>query len=225
MKNITLLPVRLARLTSSLMSSLKITIPAVLLLVASLSSQSFGQVIVSGDFSAGTGQVQISQDITFTITSTDTFTDLVIAFDELVGTSDGSQDNTYLTNSGILMSINGASNTTLTGTSLEFFDNLNGSSGDLTAADSYIYIANTSFNVMTGDSVVVRAQTFSQTGTVAGFNPNVAGTFTGDVFLAEALFSSRISSNGVAVPEPSTYTAIAGLAVLGLAVWRRRRAA
>lgn len=35
----------------------------------------------------------------------------------------------------------------------------------------------------------------------------------------------RISVSASAIPEPSTYAACAGVAVLGLAVWRRRRAA
>jgi hypothetical protein len=97
-----------------LLCNLNKTIPAVLLLVASLSSYSFGQVIVSGDFGAGTGQIQISQDITFTISTNVTIGSLIIVFDEWAGTSDGGQTTPFLNESGILISINGAANTTLT---------------------------------------------------------------------------------------------------------------
>jgi len=46
---------------------------------------------------------------------------------------------------------------------------------------------------------------------------NTAGDFT--------LYDSITVTGSSAVPEPSTYAAVAGLAALGLAMWRRRRSA
>ena len=48
--------------------------------------------------------------------------------------------------------------------------------------------------------------------------------YVGGGFTIDNLAISHIAAVG-AVPEPSTYAACAGAAVLGLAFWRRRRAA
>ncbi len=57
------------------------------------------------------------------------------------------------------------------------------------------------------------------------FTANTAANNTISVSMANSGFGGGgISLNVSAIPEPSTYAAIAGAAMLGLAVWRRRRA-
>jgi hypothetical protein len=46
------------------------------------------------------------------------------------------------------------------------------------------------------------------------------GSSTGPLFLSGQAYADNLSIS--AIPEPSTYAALAGLAALGLAVWRRR---
>ncbi len=74
-----------------------------------------------------------------------------------------------------------------------------------------------------GDVFTLNAGSFTTTANFAGPAPS-GGTFT--TFVADNLLTP-ISSAGVpgggAVPEPSTYAAIAGAAALGFAMWRRKR--
>ena len=74
-----------------------------------------------------------------------------------------------------------------------------------------------------GDVFTLNAGSFTTTANFPGPAPS-GGTFT--TFVADNLLTP-ISSAGVpgggAVPEPSTYAAIAGAAALGFAMWRRKR--
>jgi len=76
------------------------------------------------------------------------------------------------------------------------------------------------WNLMTGAFTAANAV---DTNGQWGLNPDTPPTITisGDTMDIEGFGLSRVS----AVPEPSTYAACAGLAVLSLACWRRRRKA
>ncbi|MCC6416208.1 MAG: PEP-CTERM sorting domain-containing protein, partial [Opitutaceae bacterium] len=71
----------------------------------------------------------------------------------------------------------------------------------------------------------------SATGGVTGFSTDKFVIDTGDFLNAFAgdwsitLDGNTINLNYSAVPEPSTYAALVGFTALGLAIWRRRRAA
>lgn len=77
----------------------------------------------------------------------------------------------------------------------------------------------TTFNAVTGWSNSV-----STTDVTNGFNFGVFGTstLTNGTIASGIVYADNFSVS--AVPEPSTYAAIAGVAVLGLAFWRKRRA-
>ncbi len=96
-------------------------------------------------------------------------------------------------------------------------------SGTLTGAgaNSAVFSGSGTYTFSTG---VTTSDTFrafveaAYTGTVSGVDkPIVTGTMTQTVYGGGGITIS-------AIPEPSTYAAFAGLGVLGLAVWRRRRA-
>ena len=86
-----------------------------------------------------------------------------------------------------------------------------------------------------GDLVVTLLNAFTPA-SGATFNLFDAATFTGSfatvslptltaglTWDTSGLYSAGILSvTGTAIPEPSTYAALAGLAALGLAAWRRR---
>lgn len=220
-------PWHLIRFTSRLLSAFKKVLPALLLSLIGLSSQSYGQIVFSGDFNANTGQMVFNQEITFTVTSNYLASypnaSLRIVFDELAGTSDGSPTQIDYTQ-GLLVSIDGTADRSW---SMNFLDNLNSDYGDITSADSYLYLGHTAYDFHTGATITIRAQTLTQgTGELdSSFNSNVTGTFSGNVFLADSS-GNRFTNIVVvsAVPEPSTYAAIFGICALGYVGYRRYRA-
>lgn len=100
------------------------------------------------------------------------------------------------------------------------------------------HVFTTSYNSSTHSSFGVAGS--GGTGNNQNWNMTTGGTFTISLF-AQVVnnyvpagfaitdgtgYIDNFSSTGLsAVPEPSTYAAIAGLAVLGLAAWRRRKSA
>ena len=89
-------------------------------------------------------------------------------------------------------------------------------------------------NIFDGAGSLVTGATFNAATTGTSFYYN-QGSFTGNSTLLTAinvagLAGAFTSSNGLigspgAIPEPSTYAALAGVGALGLALYRRRRAA
>lgn len=176
-------------------------------------------VVFSGDFNAGTGQVQFGSDTSFTLTSgLVSFNSLLLVFDEAVN-SDSTRDF-FDSDSGTPLSLelNGTPYTT----SFRIVDNFVNNVVDVTAKDTYLFWDSHPADLSSGDTLVVKAGTYGvQSGT--GFNTQLnALTFTGNMFLANP-FGSRISSFGVAVPEPSVYATLTGFGLLLSGIWLSSR--
>lgn len=172
-----------------------------------------GQISVSGDVSSGTGQLTLSQDLSFTITQTGTANFLV--FDDWVSTSDGSQT---LSSMDALANYNvdgGGNQTTIF---RDLVDNLTFGLGAMNATDTYVVFD--TFSVTSGTTVTFTS-TFWNLGTVANFNSEVSGSFGGTYYLTDG--SGNILGTASAVPEPSTYAAIFGAVALAGVMWFRRR--
>ncbi len=213
------------------MKSLKL---AFLLAIAVVGSTAFSQITVSGDFAAGTGQLAIQQDLTFTITSAVSGSSgYMLVFEGMNGGPDASQTEMLTSQDTWQRSINGGASSPVTASSgyFIFADRLGGSGsyGDITANDSYLRITNSdeSFSYATATTVTMQAITFTFQNTSAGFDSDAIGSFSGNVYLANMANGLRISDNLAisAVPEPSTYALGGGIAALGLALWSRRRRA
>ncbi len=187
---------------------------ALALVFLSLSAAASAQIIVSGTINqvAGQGTLNITSPITFEVTSTGLLYGIV--FDNWV-TSDGTTTTVAL-DSGLSYRINGGSVQTLAGTNT-FYDNGN-SNGDLTVNDGFIVFATTS--VTAGDTFSLLSGSYITTGN-GSFNTQAIQTFTGDLFLLSNN-NTALSGHVSAVPEPSTYAALAGLAALGLTMAVRR---
>ena len=110
-----------------------------------------------------------------------------------------------------------------------FFDRLGGTGnlGAVTGNDTFLLLTdtNTSYSYAAATTVTMQAITFTFQNISFNFDPDVIGSFTGNVFLADAYSGARLSANIAisAVPEPSTYALCGGIAALGLALWSRRR--
>jgi hypothetical protein len=99
----------------------------------------------------------------------------------------------------------------------------------VTAGDVVFFaVADTANTLLTaGDVITLSAGSLRYTGA-----PNSSASYNG-VLPANGLYNTFITDgsntyaanlgSGSAIPEPSTYAAIAGAAMLGLATWRRRR--
>jgi hypothetical protein len=108
---------------------------------------------------------------------------------------------------------------------LKFADSVNTSNqqiatGTLSAA-SATFTGSGNYNFTSGVSsgaTFLATIQVTYTGNLAMEAPLVTGTMTNTGFGGEG-----ITLNATAIPEPSTYAAIAGAAMLGFAVWSRRR--
>jgi hypothetical protein len=140
-----------------------------------------------------------------------------LVFDEWV-TSDGSQTAPSLAGQTVTFSRGG----TTTQVGLQSLnDNLARTAGAMTSNDGFLLFSG--YAVTAGDTVTIKAGSWSFSG-AALFNPQTVQTFTGNVFLANALgsaLSSPISAGPV--PEPGQYAQVAGVGVLGWALLRRFR--
>ncbi len=165
-----------------------ISILAAVMLCATAQAE---MITMGGDQTAGTGTLTVNYDIVFTITTTHSGTALFL-FDE-VTVVDGSYDG--VTFSGLEFSVNGGSKLGIQ----NWVDNIDGTGGDLTPNDGYIYGNGLSLTI--GDSVTLHAGTGTMTMSNPSFNPWTSGDY--DVFMASGISGDRISENG-AVPEPAT---------------------
>jgi hypothetical protein len=186
---------------------------------AALNTSVHSAVIVSGDVdvTGGTGSLEITHDIEFTITSSGNL--FFVVFDDWVGTSDGGL--TALGDSpAALLSyrIDGGSIQTRALGNL-YDNNLN--AGSIDPRDGF-FVLESGLSLVAGQTLTILAQTHTYSGN-STFNPAAKQVFTGDVFLASSsasVMSSPVSLSSV--PEPSEWAAAAGVGLLGFAVWRRR---
>ncbi|MDP0498510.1 MAG: PEP-CTERM sorting domain-containing protein [Verrucomicrobiota bacterium JB022] len=201
----------------------RIAVVAAVSLAAVAASTAYGAINLSPEILTTGGTLEFTNDLTFTI-STDGTVDY-IAFDEW-SASYTTQRLAYSSGS-ISYQINDGP--VLSAGAYYLYDSVYSDWNDLSAYDGILAID--SIFVSVGDTLTFFA-TSIEFDPEPEFNPAGIGEFTGDVFLA-SMFASRmsgnISANGApeptpVVPEPSTYAALAGLATLGFAFWRRRKA-
>ncbi len=190
---------------------MKTTLAAITLAALSVTA-SHGVVTITGDPASGTGELEITEDITFTISTTGEF--WLLVFDEWV-TSDGHLTQSSQTPVTLAYSLNGVDSTT---SDIQFADNLNLSANDVSANDGYLGTYTDPVAVNSGDIFVIKAGKWAMNEDVQ-LNPGIIGTFTGSVFLADD-DGIRIS-NILTVPEPSS-ALLLGLGVFRLSLRRRR---
>lgn len=167
------------------------------LLLPLISSPAQSAIIFSGDFTAGTGQIQSTEALSFNITGSGNTSNLV--FDEIVNSDGGFNiDGTLTGNIGYQL---GTSTGALTG--VKFIDNFSFTNNEFTPND-----ADFSFDplsVTSGQTLTLDPFTLSNIGG-AGFNPllNSVSNFTGNLFLT-ANSGIRLSDNATvsAVPVPA----------------------
>lgn len=191
--------------------------------VLSLTVAASAAIIVGGTINQddGTGTVQITAPITFTVLGAGTFRNIVMK--DWV-TSDGSFSGVGFT-SGLSYSINGGA--AQTASVSEIYDNFTSSFHDFSPGDGFFKLDDLhDISVNPGDTFSLLTGSYTTYGNDR-FNPLAIQTFTGNLFLidvnGDAL--SGVVAAGSAVPEPATDAALAGLAVLSLAFVSRRRIA
>ncbi len=190
-------------------------LPLIAIAFLAATAPGYAAIVLSGNFNSGTPtpKLTITEDIVFTMVAAGTSSYLV--FDEWT-TNDGSA--TYIMNDpdpqSFFYSINGGSD--MEGFISGLTDNFANNSGDLSANDGGLAME---FTANAGDTVTIRAGSFTFSNGSA-VNPDLNGkTFTGNVFFTAFGTEARIT-NVVTVPEPGT----ALLCALALpALLRRRR--
>ncbi|TWU44673.1 hypothetical protein Poly51_59420 [Rubripirellula tenax] len=192
-----------------------ISIAAVLILMAATAK---GDLIFSGDFQNGTGNLVITNSITFTLTGdSDSNGFFEIVFDQIV-TPDSARDIAF-SDTNFAFSRNG---NPVTSTDSRFYDNQTSTINDITVGDGFL-LSKLDSGLVTGESLTLLAGNYTF-GAATGFNPQYNGlTFTGDAFIVRDRDGRRISSieNVSAVPEPGSFTLV-GLAIVGFVARRRR---
>lgn len=187
-------------------------------LLIAFSAASFSQLqadpdlIFTGEFSKGEGQIQLTEDLNFNITSNGFVS--IFAFDDIVDfdgsfTFGGPLDLSLLLNSNPVSS-----------ELVDLFDNLNNTVGDLNSSDAYLPFRSFGEIEVTAGSVLTwEAGTWNNLGG-AGFNPQYdnLGRFNGNIILTD--FSGSKLAEAQVIPEPSAL----GLLLIGsLTLVRRRR--
>jgi hypothetical protein len=191
---------------------------ASLALTAICASTAGASIIVTLPTASVTGSIEITNDISFTVTSPGSMVHVVL--DEWV-TSDGGRDSIggLSISPSFNYSLNGGSTlSTPLASGAGFSDNYNTTSNALTPNDGRFTLSG-GIILSPGDIFTIKAMTYTLAANSMplGFNSQAQQTFTGNLFLA-SLNLNRLTSS-VAVPEPST-AALVSLAGLGL--FRRR---
>ncbi|MEM0967382.1 MAG: PEP-CTERM sorting domain-containing protein [Verrucomicrobiota bacterium] len=192
-------------------------------------SASHGAIRLVGNFQtgmAGAQEVRITEDIDFTITANGLVREFV--FVDWVNSSDGGQSGIGgvpgFPPQNILYELEGAPGTAA-------LNNITDNAiprGDLTATDGFISIStfppSTEIPVTIGQTLTLKAATYTF-GSNVNFNSEiVAGFFTGDMFLADRN-GNRLSDNTfVPIPEPSSALLLGGFACAFAMLLRRRKA-
>ncbi len=175
-----------------------------------------GAVLVSGNITSTGGSFAITEDITLSITGTGGVSGLI--FDEWVSSNDGNNTSLSFSSATLQYQINGGGLQSVGLNALR--DNLATTINDVTPNDGYVQFNTISVNP--GDTLTLKVGSWSVSGSSA-FNPQAVQNFTGNVF-AYTGSGVRISTDSV-VPEPREYGMLAGAGLLGLAIWRRQKAA
>jgi len=171
-------------------------------------------VIVAPVFATTPGSMQITEDITFTITKPFSIFSYIV-FEDLVQTNDGNSDGAGLT-PNLAFTIYGSATTLPVS---YFVDNSTPAFGDVTETDGYIG-GNEIYEVSPGDTVTLAAGTYAIADNYSNFNPQTTQTFTGNMFLVDS--DGKKISDVAAVPEPSAWAlGGAGLLAAGAAGFRR----
>lgn len=195
---------------------MKNKIIALSLFLAGQIAASHAAVIVVAPTASTPGSFEITDDITFTITTPGTAQ--LFVFDNWVATPDP-QTNSQVSPS-LSFSFNGGDAFT---SNVILYDNVGFPVGALTANDGIISnnsFANFSFSVSPGDTLTLKAGAYSLP-INSDFNPLTTQIFTGDMFIADGN-ATRLSDNvTTAIPEPSSAALLFGV-VSAFALARRR---
>ena len=187
---------------------LKIRYSLILLIVCSVSIPTRAQVVLSGDVASGTGSIEIEEALEFTITSTGNAS--VIVFQGWADAWDGTNTAAFMSPTTLNYKIFTTSQSTTLSHILDNNSYWVSQSVDLQSEDAYIYLSSGGFTVTSGWSIFIDPQTWSLA-TTANFNSNVSGSFSGNVYLADATGNRLSNLNSLAaVPEPSAYATIIG---------------
>jgi hypothetical protein len=187
------------------------------LVVAALSvGSATAAVVVALPTPSSNGSLQITQDISFTVTVGGQMQSLV--FNEWL-VNDGNYDGidftlpiAYTVNGGSVMNVN----------SYRLGDNTLGYfGGNVTADDGHLIFAS-AISLLTGDVFTLKAGTYTlPQGSYPNYNPLADQTFSGDVFLANTSHVAMTALTPVEVPEPTR--AVLLLGGMTLTMSRRRR--
>lgn len=177
------------------------------------SSTAHGDLIFSGNFGAGTGQMEVTNDIVFNMTaSTEVF---AFVLDEIV--IDDGDPADALAQQELSVISDGNSETV----EFSLWDNLGFDAADLTANDGTI--RPTSLDSVAGTELVLSAGVYTFDVALGGsFNPAYSSlVFQGNMFVADGS-GNRISNivSAQSVPEPTTTIAFLALGAMSI---RRRR--
>jgi hypothetical protein len=183
---------------------------ALTLSVAAAHAQGFS---FTGDFSAGTGTLNVLADTTFNVTASSS--GLALVFDEAGagGLGSGPFVSDYFPN--VQYSINGTDYTA------NFTSNPRWGSTrpDLSANDAYVFTLSTTLSP--GDVVVFKQGSYTAGAQSSSNFAALEGVTVQQAFLMNSA-GVRISDVVVtAVPEPEEYAAVAAAGLIGFGLWRR----
>lgn len=187
-------------------------IKSILFAIAGLAliSPAHASITISGDPTYGTGVFSIDQDITFNITANSTADMLV--FKSFVPSVD--EWTMSALTGDFRFELNGSSFTREAGNL-----NDNGYSGnDIALNDGFVWWR-APFSVSAGDTLTIKADSFSMAFGTIEFNPGAIRSFSGNLIIVNQA-GTQISN---VVPEPSAF-ALLGLGTVGLVARRRRSA-
>lgn len=172
-------------------------------------------LFVAPDYLKYEGSMQITEDITFTVTKRDSIL-CYFVFQNLVQTNDGNSTIVAVA-PDLALDIGGGPAYQL---NTDFVGNATPALGDITETDGYLTFGNGIYPVTEGDTVVLKAGSYVLSGLDGVVNPQVTQTFDGTMFLADA--DGKMISEVVAVPEPSTW-GLAGAGLVGVVAVGLRR--
>jgi len=188
------------------------------------------QVLLTFSGGNGTGEVTItwSSPITYTLTSSSSGTKPIFVFQSIANSQAIFQVQAAVGGVGPTYTSTGAGSTDGTQTINHF--KAPGTFNSVTAGDVVFFaLGDTTTTLLTaGDVISLSAGSLrydGSSGTSASYNGILPANGSYNTFITAGpdTFSGNLGSGVSAIPEPSTYAAIAGAAMLGLAVWHRRR--
>ena len=171
-------------------------------------------IIVVAPTASTPGSFVITDDITFSITTSGAASFFV--FDDWVATPDSQTSAPF--SPALSLSLNGGSTFAENGA---FYDNVGFPIGSLTPNDGFIQIYSP-VSVVGGDTITLKAGSYGLS--LAGsFNPLVSQTFTGNMFITNGSGVRLSADTTAAIPEPSSAALLFGLASACVMASRRNR--